>query len=379
MNVDLQVFVVDDDQIILELLSGLLEGECQSEVFLSGEACLKRVAEKKPDIFLLDVNMPVMDGYALCRQLKADWETQDIPILFVSANDDIDTRLLCYEAGGDDFIMKPFSPPELLSKLRVAERILAEKRALHSQAGYAQSTAMSAMTSMGELGVVLQFLSKSFACNTVDELGAAILEAMQQYDLQAAVRLSVGGKVRTISPQGHDLPLEMAVLNHVRDSGRIFQFKSRCVFNYGLVTLMVNNMPVEDAERCGRIRDNAALLAEGADARLRAIEVEQLAQSRRSGIEAALPRVHATLDAVQTNYRRNCLELTQLMIEFQEAQLKSYIHLGLTEQQEEQMTAIANDYMQRMVGAQDKSLLIVGSLEVLAKTLDDLLKVKESN
>ena len=62
MNVDLQVFVVDDDQIILELLSGLLEGECQSEVFLSGEACLKRVAEKKPDIFLLDVNMPLRDN-----------------------------------------------------------------------------------------------------------------------------------------------------------------------------------------------------------------------------------------------------------------------------------------------------------------------------
>jgi CheY-like chemotaxis protein len=299
--------------------------------------------------------------------------------LFVSANDDIDTRLLCYEAGGDDFILKPFSPPELLSKLKVAQRILVEKRALHTQAGYAQRTAMSAMTSMGELGVVLQFLSKSFACNTVDALGAAILEAMQQYDLQAAVRLSVGAKVRTISPHGHDLPLEMAVLNHVRGSGRIFQFKSRCVFNYGLVTLMVNNMPVDDAERCGRIRDNAALLAEGADARLRAIEVEQLAQSRRSGIEAALPRVHATLDAVQANYRRNCLELTELMIEFQESQLKSYIHLGLTERQEEQMTAIANDYMQRMVGAQDKSLLIVGSLEALAKTLDDLLKVKESN
>ena len=379
MDVDLQVFIVDDDQIILELLSGLLEGQCQPETFLSGEACLKRVAEKKPDIFLLDVNMPVMDGYALCRRLKEDWETQDIPILFVSANDDIDTRLLCYEAGGDDFILKPFSPPELLSKLKVAQRILVEKRALHTQAGYAQRTAMSAMTSMGELGVVLQFLSKSFACNTVDALGAAILEAMQQYDLQAAVRLSVGAKVRTISPHGHDLPLEMAVLNHVRDSGRIFQFKSRCVFNYGLVTLMVNNMPVEDAERCGRIRDNAALLAEGADARLRAIEVEQLAQSRRSGIEAALPRVHATLDAVQANYRRNCLELTELMIEFQESQLKSYIHLGLTERQEEQMTAIANDYMQRMIGAQDKSLLIVGSLEALAKTLDDLLKVKESN
>lgn len=370
----LRVFIVDDDEMILLILRELLADVCRVETFTSGQACLARLAEEKPDIFLLDVKMPVMDGYALCRHLKDDWDTQDIPVFFISANDDIDTRLLCYEAGGDDFILKPFNPPELLRKLKVAERILAEKRALHEQAGYATRTAMSAMTSMGELGVVLQFLSKSFACSSMDELGAAMIEAMQQYDLQSAVRLSVGDEVRAMSPNGHDLPLEVAVLNHVRHSGRIFQFKTRCVFNYGQVTLMVNNMPLDDAERCGRIRDNGALLAEGADARLRAIELERMAQQRQSGIAAALPRVHSTLDAVQTNYRRNCFELTQVMIEFQEAMLKSYIHLGLTDEQEELMTATANDYMQRMVGTQDESLHIVGQLEKLAAELEQLLR-----
>ena len=208
----------------------------------------------------------------------------------------------------------------------------------------------------------------------MDELGAGMLEAMQQYDLQAAVRLAIDEDVRTLSPQGHDLPLEIAVLNHVRHSGRIFQFKTRCVFNYGQVTLMVNNMPVDDPERAGRIRDNVALLAEGAAARLHAIELEQKSQQRRMGIEAALPRVHAALDLLQANYRRNCFELTQVMVEFQEALLKTYVSLGLTEEQEEHMTATANDYMQRMVGTQDQSLNIVGQLESVAQELQALLK-----
>jgi CheY-like chemotaxis protein len=374
MENGLRIFVVDDDEMVLDIVSDFFHGVCQLETFLSGAACLARLADQKPDIFLLDVKMPLMDGYALCRHLKDDWETQDIPIFFASANDDIDTRLLCYEAGGDDFIVKPFNPPELLRKMKVAERIMGEKRALHEQAGYATRTAMSAMTSMGELGVVLQFLSKSFACNSMDELGAAILEAMQQYDLQSAVRLAVGDEVRAMSPNGHDLPLEVAVLNHVRLSGRIFQFKSRCVFNYGQVTVMINNMPLEDAERCGRIRDNVALLAEGADARLRAIEAEHSAQRRRSGIEAALPRVHGALDLVQSNYRRNCFELTQVMIEFQEAMVKTYVHLGLTDEQEEHMTNTANEYMQRMVDTQDQSMGIVAQLEELAGDLESLLK-----
>lgn len=374
MNASLRVFVVDDDAIILDVLAATLGGVCELETFVSAEACLNRLPDVKPDLLLLDVSMPVMDGYALCRHLKDDWETQDIPVLFVSANDDNETRMLCYEAGGDDFIEKPFAPAELLGKLKVAGRILSEKKALHEQAGYAQRTAMTAMVSMGELGVVLQFLSKSFACNTVEELAAAIIEAMGLYDLQAAVQMRLGDIVLSLSQNGHDVPLEVSVLNHVRESGRIFQFKSRCAFNYGRVTLMVNNMPLEDADRCGRIRDNGALLAEGADARLKAIEVEILASRRRAGIEAALPRLYSTLDGVQNNYRRNCFELTQVMIDFQEALTKAYIHLGLMETQEERLSNMANDFMLRVVGTQDASLEIVGQLEVLADDLKLMLK-----
>ncbi|WP_153131501.1 response regulator [Dechloromonas hortensis] len=374
MEPGLNVFVVDDDPILTEVISAALAGEFSAETFFSAETCLARLAERKPDIFILDVSLPGIDGCDLCRRLKDDWDTQDIPVLFISASDDIETRLLCYDAGAYDFIQKPFDPAELQRKLRVAALQLSSRRSLSEQASYAQKTAMSAMVSMGELGVVLQFLSKSFACNTADELAAAMLDAMQQYDLQAAVQLRIGGGTLSLSKNGRDLPLEVSVLNHVSHSDRIFQFKSRCVFNYGHVTLMVNNMPVDDADRCGRIRDNGALLAEGADARLKAIEVDLLARLRRAGIEAALPRVYSTLDGVQGNYRRNCFELTQVMIEFQEVLTKAFIHLGLTESQEEQLSGMANDFMQRVVGTQDAALGIVGQLESLAEDLKDLLR-----
>lgn len=374
MDTDLHVFVVDDDLVIREVLSATLDGVCLVQTFASAESCLDALAGERPDLFLLDVAMPGMDGFALCRRLKDDWDTQDIPVIFVSASDDPETRLLCYEAGGEDFIQKPFDPAELLSKINVASRLLAEKKALREQAGYAQRTAMTAMVSMGELGVVLQFLSKSFGCNSVEELAAAVLDATRQYDLQSALQMRMGDAVLTLSANGRNLPLEVSVLNHVRDSGRIFQFKSRCVFNYGGVTLLINNMPLVDSDRCGRIRDNGALLAEGADARLRAIETEVLAQQRRAGIEGALPRLYSTLDSVQNNYRRNCFELTQVMIEFQETLTKAFIHLGLMERQEEMISGMANEFMLRLVGTQDASLEIVGQLESLAEDLKVLLK-----
>lgn len=374
MGDDFRVFIVDDDPIMLELLAEVLAEVCTVEVFSSAEACLARLPTVKPDLFLLDVNMPMTDGYSLCRQLKDDWETQDIPVTFISANDDIETRLLAYEAGGDDFVIKPFDPPDLQNKVKVSRRIAAYKQSLREQAGYAQRTALSAMTSMGELGVVLQFLSKSFACNTLAQVAAALLDALRQYDLQGAVQLRIGAETLSLSDNGEDLPLEVAILNHVRESGRIFQFKSRCVFNYGHVTVMVNNMPVDDEERCGRIRDNGAILAEGADARLKAIEIEQDSRRRQQGVLAALPRVYSALEAVQVNYRRNCFELTQLMIEYQEQLIKSFVHLGLTESQEEALNSAAADFSQSMINTQDQSLAIVGELEAVARTLSGLVE-----
>lgn len=374
METILRIFAVDDDPIILDILTQVLDGTCEMETFNSGATCLARVSDTTPDLFLLDVSMPEMDGYALCRCLKDDWQTQDIPVLFLSASDDGETRLACYEAGGDDFIQKPFDPAEMLSKLNVAGRILADKKALREQAGYAQRTAMAAMVSMGELGIVLQFLSKSFACNNLDELASAMLDAMRQYDLRSAVQLRLGQEVLSLSQNGRNVPLEVSVLNHVSSSGRIFQFKSRCVFNYGGVTLMVNDMPLDDEERCGRIRDNGALLAEGAAARLKAIEAEIQSNRRREGIESALPRVNAALDSVQGNYRRNCFELTQLMVDFQEALTKSFINLGLTDRQEEELSGMANEFMGRMVSTQDASLSIVSQLEALAGDLKQLVR-----
>ena len=368
------MFIVDDDEIILDVLRGILADQYRVECFTSAEDCQVRMATQKPDLLLLDLTLPGMDGYRYCRELKADWETQDIPLIFISANDDIETRLNCYEAGGEDFILKPFEPAEILCKLQVAERMLTSQRALNEQAGYAQRTALSAMTSMGELGVVLQFLSKSFACNDVDSLGQAILEATRQWDLQAAVQLRLGGQAHSLSAHGPEVPLEVAILNHVRDSGRIFQFRSRCVFNYGRVTLLVSNLPLADEERVGRIRDNAALLAEGADARMQALENEWLARRRRAGIEGVLPRVHEVLTSVQTNYRRSAFELTQSMLEFEQVLAKSFVSLGLTEEQEEFLGTMVSEQMQRMASSQDEGGQIVNQLAALADSLEGLLR-----
>lgn len=373
MNQGTRVFVVDDEPMMLEATHEMLDAEnCTLEGFTTACACLDRIQVQQPDLFLLDVRMSEMNGYELCRMLKDCPETADIPVIFVSGLDSIEARLAGYDAGGEDFIVKPFEPEVLVRKIHVAQRIRDEKKALREQAGFAQRTAFSAMTSMGELGIVLDFLRKSFACTNAHTLASAILAALDQYGLQSAVQIRMSGETLNLSAAGSNLPLETAVLNHVRDQGRIFEFKNRGVHNFGGITLLVKDMPVADADRCGRLRDNLSILAEGADARRQAIEVESENHRTRDGIGAALSDIQAALDTLRHQHQREQFQETQLMIDIQEGMTRFFVSLGLSEQQENQMFDFVRKQFERLQSGMEGTQQLSVQLERLARRLHDL-------
>ena len=89
--------------------------------------------------------LPGMDGYAFCRELKNDTRTSGLPVVFVSASDTLEARLEGFDAGGEDFIVKPFNSEELLQKVRIAEQTLRQRSGLEEQAQMAARTAFSSM------------------------------------------------------------------------------------------------------------------------------------------------------------------------------------------------------------------------------------------
>ena len=115
----INVLIVDDNSTNLQLLHAIVstEGYC---VILSssGREALDIVRSKSISIILLDVRIPDMDGFELCKQLKADPQTQDIPIIFISAFNDEQSILTGFQLGGVDFISKPFRKEEVLARLK---------------------------------------------------------------------------------------------------------------------------------------------------------------------------------------------------------------------------------------------------------------------
>jgi DNA-binding response OmpR family regulator len=113
------ILMVDDVPENLRLLGALLEQEGYATAFaINGAEALKFVATEKPDLILLDVMMPGDDGYSVCAKLRARQDTKLLPIIFVTARTESPDILRGFEAGGVDYVVKPFRTAELLARVK---------------------------------------------------------------------------------------------------------------------------------------------------------------------------------------------------------------------------------------------------------------------
>jgi len=127
------IFVVDDNGHNLTLLTSLLrDAGYEVRVANSGRRALTAIAANRPELILLDVNMPEMDGFQVCAALKRDPNTRDIPVIFLSALDDVHDKVSAFKAGGVDYVTKPFQIPEVLARVQ-AQLELSRARALLAQ------------------------------------------------------------------------------------------------------------------------------------------------------------------------------------------------------------------------------------------------------
>ncbi|MGD1809674.1 response regulator [Dapis sp. BLCC M126] len=112
------ILLVDDQPENLKLLSDLLEEQgYEVQQAINGVIALQAIAVGSPDVVLLDIHMPQLDGYTVCQRLKANPNTQDIPVIFVSALDEAWDKVKAFSVGGSDYITKPFKTVEVLARV----------------------------------------------------------------------------------------------------------------------------------------------------------------------------------------------------------------------------------------------------------------------
>ena len=111
------ILIVDDDPHILEVTQFALEkADMRTSVARDGAKALDMIARDNPDLVVLDINLPELDGLEVCREIR---KSSQVPILFLSSRDEEIDRIIGLEIGGDDYVTKPFSPRELVARVNV--------------------------------------------------------------------------------------------------------------------------------------------------------------------------------------------------------------------------------------------------------------------
>ena len=163
-----KILVVDDDIRNVKLLEAQLLPRGYDVVTASnGEEALQKVAEERPDLILLDVMMPVLDGFTVCERLKSDTATRLIPVVIMTALGAVEDRVRGIEAGADDFLTKPVNRDELLARIRTSLRL---KHTIDTTVGRLRDTQDS----------LAKFVPQSVRRILTEEAEASALEKREQ-------------------------------------------------------------------------------------------------------------------------------------------------------------------------------------------------------
>ncbi len=214
------VLVVDDAPENIDLVSSLLRPAFRTTAARSGEEALRQcTGATAPDLILLDVVMPGMDGYEVCRRLKAEAATAGIPVIFITARNDVEDEQRGFDLGAVDYITKPISPPILTARVRTHLRLKGVTDFLRDKSEFLEQEVQRRTRQVNGIQDALMVALGSLAETRDNETGGHIRRT-QHYVRTLALRMSGHSSFATLlPPQMIDLLYKSAPLHDIGKVG----------------------------------------------------------------------------------------------------------------------------------------------------------------
>jgi len=214
----LTVLVVDDAPANLNLLAGLLNTSYRVRLAPSGPKALELAQKSPPDLVLLDVMMPDMDGYEVCRRLKADERTRHIPVIFLTAMQEPENEALGFEVGAADFIHKPISPAIVQARVKTHLQNKTLQDMLRHHNARLSSELDERMVQLDRLRESMLYVMISFAEFRDQETGNHVKRTQEYVRVLATELWRRGRHLDLLSPQSIELIAKSAPLH---DLGKV--------------------------------------------------------------------------------------------------------------------------------------------------------------
>ena len=342
-----RIACLDDEPQALTLLEKAL-GEYQVAPFTCSERFLQNVSTT-PQCILLDIHISDqhISGYDICRQLRQQAATRHTPIIFISANGELESRLEGYAAGGDDFIAKPFDVDELKAKVERALRHQAHSTDLESAVDNARQAAFEAMTHSAEQGEITRFIEQAGACRSASQLLELLVASLKNFGLNSVVANWSGRGEQFVSHQSQARPLETELLKSCRYGRRIIELERRMVVNFEHTSVLIKNSPWQEPERYGRIKDHLCVLMSSVNERLIALQTELKLQQQTLLLQV-VGELRDALTQLQQQRDSRLQQASQQVADLDMELREEVILLNLDPDQEQHLQQLVRSHVARL-------------------------------
>lgn len=371
-----KVLLIDDDKFLHRIVDNMLSNFfdiIHADNGLDGIALAK---QQQPKAILLDVEMPGKNGYETCELLKTTPETAEIPVIFISGNDSLREKMLGFEVGAEDYLIKPFEAEILKVKLSLIIHNVNAQHELDKQAREAEKVAFAAMSTSAELGRIIRFVEHTHSVDTIDALAQSVFKTMTDFGLKTtlcflpllddAELLFYTYNSDTVSP------LECDVLTKMHTQGRIVDFGCRTFINFRNVSLLIKNMPLDDMDRYGRIKDAIPFVLGAVDGKIRNLFMHNLMEKQAKALVKSVDSIGSTLAQAASQFRSS-QDVIRENLAGVLLNLDTHLgQLGLEADQEQYLVKMIETAFNETLKQVEQSLSVSDSLVAIGRLLTHL-------
>lgn len=373
------ILAIDDDKFIHKVISKSLSSEeLMVQSAFDGESGIEMAINRQPDIILLDVEMPGINGYETCTRIREMESTKNIPIIFLSSRSSLQERMQGYEVGADDYLIKPFEKENLLARINILVKYHNEREELRQQYELASQSAMTALTGAGELALAIRFLEKSHSYHSLNDLAQGLLASTDQLSIECCAMFNGKDQVLWYSSENSTIsPLEKELIEMCDKASRFLDFGNRTIINYPKVSLLVKNMPLDDMDRYGRIKDLLPLLLSSTNNKINTYITQEALIQQSSHLLDAFKKIRNSLFYLGTTIVKNRNESTEIMSALTQELNNDLLRMALEEDQEAYLLDRIDTALENVMEEMDAGFEIRQAISFIRSNINTSLEKQE--
>jgi len=237
-----KILIVEDDPIFQDI-SAAVFSSYQLEIVSSGEEGVEIAQTFLPDLIVLDINLPEIDGYETCQQLRENSSTEQTPIIFISEYKGLEDRLKAYGVGGDDYFTKPINKQEVIVKVEKFLAFKKKQKEMSEQLNDSYSIVMDMQHTAAYLQTISRFLINMLYCHNMDDIASIFFKAVKGMNINCILRIQTDEQSIIQSTTGTITRLENEILDLSASLDRIYSFgNNRAIFTWKNATVLIRNL-----------------------------------------------------------------------------------------------------------------------------------------